>query len=81
MTGNICTRCGKQRVAVKTYKEKVGNSEVTYTLNECSDPDCQKLVNKQLREDEKRRIVVKEDQVKRELVRKEAMIRRKQATI
>lgn len=81
MTGNICTRCGKQRITVKTYKEKVGNSLVTYTLNECSDPDCQKIVNKQLRDDEKRRIVVREDQAKRELIRKEAMIRRKQATI
>ncbi len=79
MTGNVCTRCGKIRVTVKTYKEKVGNSVVTYTINECSDPDCQKVVDKGLKEDEKRRVIVRNDQAKRELQRKEAMIRKKQA--
>lgn len=74
----MCTRCGKNRVAVRTYKEKIGNSEVTYTINECSDPDCQKVVDGQLREEEKRRIIMKDDQAKRELLRKEAMIRKKQ---
>lgn len=79
MTGSVCTRCGKPRVTVRTYKEKVGNSIVTYTINECSDPDCQKIVDGQLREDEKRRIMVRNDQAKRELLRKEAMVRKKQA--
>ena len=79
MTGNVCTRCGKMRVTTRTYDEKVGNSVVTYTINECSDPDCQKIVNGQLKEDEKRRVMVKNDQAKRELLRKEAMIRKKQA--
>ncbi len=75
---NICTRCGKTRVAVKTYKEKVGNSIVIYTINECPDPLCQKIVDGQLRDDEKRRTLVKNDQKKRELLRKEALLRRKQ---
>lgn len=77
MTGNICTRCGKPRITVKTYDEKVGNSTVTYTINECSDPDCQKIVNVQLKEDEKKRTMVREDQVKRELLRKQAKIDKK----
>lgn len=79
---NICTRCGKLRVVVKTYQEKVGNSIVVYTINECPDPLCQKIVNGQLRDDEKRRVLVRNDQKKRELLRKEAFLRRKQlATI
>lgn len=76
---NICTRCGKLRVAVKTYKEKVGNSMVIYTINECPDPLCQKIVNGQLRDDEKRRILVRDEQEKRELLRKETILRKKQA--
>jgi hypothetical protein len=79
MTGNICTRCGKPRIAVRTYKEKVGNSVVTYTINECSDPNCQKVVDKQLHEDKRRRVLVREEQVKREVARKEEMLRKKQA--
>jgi hypothetical protein len=79
MTGNVCTRCGKPRVTTRTYDEKVGNSVVTYTINECSDPDCQKVVDKGLKEDEKRRVMVKNDQAKRELLRKEAMIRKKRS--
>ena len=75
---NICTRCGKLRVTVKTYKEKVGNSVVICTINECPDKLCQKIVEKQLRDDEKRRILVRDDQKKREILRKEALLRRKQ---
>ena len=48
MTGSICTRCGKPRVVIDTYEEKVESSTVTYTITECSDPECQKMVNKAL---------------------------------
>jgi len=41
---NRCIRCGKQRVAVKTWEERVGNSLLTHTLNSCPDPACQKIV-------------------------------------
>lgn len=77
---NICTRCGRVRVTVRTYQEIVGNSEVTYTINECPDPLCQKIVEKQILDDEKRRKLVKDEQKRREILRKEAMLRRKQTT-
>lgn len=41
---NPCIRCGKQRVAVKTWEERIGNSLSTHTLNVCPDPACQKIV-------------------------------------
>ena len=52
---SICIECGKQRVVVGTYEEKVGNSVVVYKETICPDPECQKKVEKTLaRELEKR---------------------------
>jgi len=70
MTGSTCTRCGKPRIVVKTYEEKVDTSTVTYTITECSDPECQKMVNKTLQTEKKKRQFIKEEQVKREEARK-----------
>ncbi len=73
MAGSVCTRCGKPRVVVDTYEEKVETSTVTYTITECSDPECQKLVNKTLQTEKKKRQFIKDEQVKREEVRKQAI--------
>jgi hypothetical protein len=48
MTENACTRCGKPRIAVKTWNETIGTSVVTYTQTVCPDPECQKAVETQL---------------------------------
>ena len=45
---SICIECGKQRVVVGTYEEKVGNSVVVYKETICPDPECQKKVEKTL---------------------------------
>lgn len=47
-TSNPCTTCGKQRVVVRTYREKVGGSVVVHTLTVCPDPACQEKINTQL---------------------------------
>lgn len=54
-TGNVCIRCGKPRIAAKTWKEKTGNSTVTCTSFICPDPQCQQIVEKLLckRQEEK----------------------------
>ncbi len=79
LSGSVCVRCGKQRVIVDSYEEKTETSVVTYTTAICSDPDCQKIVDKQLKEDEVRRAMVKSDQLKREILRKEAVALKKRA--
>ncbi|MBI5127309.1 hypothetical protein HZA76_02530 [Candidatus Roizmanbacteria bacterium] len=43
---NPCSRCGKERVFVKTWKEKIGYSTITTTETACPDPECQKIVEK-----------------------------------
>ena len=52
---SICTRCGKQRVFVRTYQEVVGASSVVYTETACPDKDCQKIVEGKLLEEQERR--------------------------
>lgn len=50
---NPCVRCGKERVIVKTWKEKFGDSVIINTESDCPDKECQKKVdleNKKYRE-------------------------------
>ena len=44
---NPCSRCGRERVVVRTWKEKVYDSVIVNTEKECPNPDCQKLVNRE----------------------------------
>jgi len=41
---NACSRCGKERVIIKTWKEKIGYSVVTTIETACPDTECQKMV-------------------------------------
>lgn len=45
---NPCFRCGKQRIVVSTKKERVGEAWVTTTMTSCPDPECQKLLDRQM---------------------------------
>lgn len=44
--GNVCIRCGKQRIVVKTWTEHIGVSLIKYSETVCPDPECQKFVDK-----------------------------------
>ena len=46
--GNPCIRCGKERVTVKTWREYIGESLITYTTTTCPDPKCQKIVDEKI---------------------------------
>ena len=52
---NLCVRCGKPRIHVKTWQDKIGLSHVTYTTTACPDTECQKIVDKQNTERENKR--------------------------
>lgn len=47
-----CTRCGKQRIVSKTWKEVrqtlMGETTIMHTETICPDPECQKKVDEQL---------------------------------
>ncbi|EKE13410.1 MAG: hypothetical protein ACD_13C00021G0012 [uncultured bacterium] len=64
-----CPRCGKERVIVSSHDEMISKSKITYTQTICPDPECQKVVEKNLKNDEKKRAVLKDEQEKRLLQR------------
>jgi len=66
---SICPRCGKQRVIVSSVTEVVSKSEITYTKTVCPNPECQKVVESNLKNDERKRAVFKEEQERRSLQR------------
>jgi hypothetical protein len=52
---NPCTRCGKQRVQGGVSKEPFGDGFVTVTEMICPDGDCQKMVEKKLADEKRKR--------------------------
>ena len=68
---NKCNRCGKERIVVKTRKEKVGSSYIVSREMSCPDKECQKKVDEILSKEKTKRDNVKIEQVKREEERKE----------
>jgi hypothetical protein len=48
-TNTPCIRCGKIRIQSKSWEEEINGSPVTFTLNVCPDPACQKLVDAELK--------------------------------
>ncbi len=43
--GNFCIRCGRPRIVVRTWKEKLDTSIIINTETACPDPECQKKVD------------------------------------
>ena len=43
-TDNFCVRCGKPRITLKTWSQKIGNSTVIITQTVCPNSECQKKV-------------------------------------
>ncbi len=64
--GNFCVRCGKERVVVKVWSEVIGTSVVKYSLANCPDILCQKIVDKNnlLREEKQQFHLLKRQQAK-----------------
>lgn len=67
---NKCSLCGKERVVVKTRREKVGSSYVISREMSCPDKECQKKVEKTLFNEARKRNLIKDEQLRREEERK-----------
>ncbi len=61
-----CTRCGKQRVVIKSWSEVIGTATITHTEAECPDPDCQKAVNSGIARQKRQREIQEKDKLQRE---------------
>lgn len=64
-----CLLCGKERILVSSHDETNSNSKVTYRQTICPDPECQKKVEAILRNDAKKREILKDEQEKRNIQR------------
>lgn len=66
---NPCTRCGKERVVFKTWKEEsetyFGSSTITHIEAACPDKECQAIVNQGLQLQKEKRDKVKRDREER----------------
>ncbi len=67
---NLCTRCGKQRIVVKTWEENSGNSVLFCTTTACPDPKCQEIVDRKLAaQKQKKEDTVRDREKRRELAK------------
>ncbi len=57
---NICIRCGKERVILREWEERVGNSIVTNIDTTCPDPVCQKIVDNDNKKQRDKNILMKQ---------------------
>jgi len=67
---NVCIRCGKPRIVVKTWKEHVKGFTTIYTSTACPDPDCQKIVDRKLALQREKREALEKERIQRALARK-----------
>lgn len=56
---NPCIRCGKERVVLKRTEEQMydypGATKVVHIEKVCPDPDCQKILDAELKDQQKKR--------------------------
>ncbi len=77
--GNPCSRCGKERIIVRTWKEKVDSSIITNTETACPDKECQLEVEKINKKQQERSAALKRESEKRLQSRKDSSKKNKKA--
>lgn len=56
---NPCIKCGKERIVVRTWTEKIYDSIITNTEMRCPNPACQKAVDIDNKKSEDKRKALK----------------------
>ena len=59
-TSNICYRCGKTRIVIRVWKEKIENSVIENTETACPDKECQKLNEQEINKQRSKRLQMEE---------------------
>ena len=72
---NLCIRCGKQRVVVRTEKEYINSSLVYTTITSCPDETCQGFVDVMLDKEKRLREKIVENHEREKLLRERRMRR------
>ena len=63
--GSVCPVCGKDRIIVKEFKERIGNAVVVTTITTCPDKNCQARLDDRLAKEKKVRDGMKLEAEKR----------------
>ena len=63
--GNPCSRCGTERIIIRTWKEKVDSSVITNTETACPNKECQIEVDKINKKQQERSAALKRESEKR----------------
>ena len=63
--GSVCPVCGKDRIIVREFKERIGNATVVNTLTSCPDKNCQARLDDRLAKEKKVRDGMKLEAEKR----------------
>lgn len=76
---NTCMRCGKDRIVIKRWEEVVHSerrdSVIVHILTACPDPDCQKLVDKNLEQQKIKEAERKQEKEDKDKAIKEARMK------
>ncbi len=66
---NPCTRCGKERIEGKKWKEEIatffGTSTIIHQDTICPDPECQKIVEEKLEQQKQKSDELKQEKQKK----------------
>lgn len=63
--GNPCSRCGTERIVIRTWKEKVDSSIIINTETACPNKECQLEVDKINKKQQERSAALKRESEKR----------------
>lgn len=67
---NPCIRCGKERVVVKIWEEKIYDSVIVNTKTSCPDASCQKKVDGENKKQHDKNTAMKARSAQRAVARK-----------
>ncbi len=65
-----CSRCGTERIVLKTWKEKLDANEVICTQKICPNPECQKMVDKEINTQKEKKDALAQKKAERLMARR-----------
>lgn len=79
--GNYCSRCGTERIIIRTWKEKIDSSIIINTETACPNKECQIEVEKINRKQQERTAALKRESERRLKKRQDSSKKAKAARV
>lgn len=82
---NLCIRCGKERIVIEEWSENIEperrGSQIRHIKTTCPDPECQKIVDKNLAREKQKNDERRAEKVENERILKEERQKRMEQQI